>query len=429
MEFSFGYTAAQEEFAVEVRAWLDANLPTDLIHIRDPLKMSHEQWAMRRDFKRTLAEKGWLWATNETRYGGGGLDGAKAGVISRELGKRGIGPQPIQEWAGGAVAGIMVCATEEQKERFLPLIFSGTTTTWQLFTEPEAGTDVANQQIRAIRDGDDYIVNGQKIFVGGTHPPQPEMFYLLAKSDGDAPRHQNLSAFLCPADLPGVTIKPLDLFTPVPMPFAHGVTGANLEANKNTVFFDNVRVSASYMIGTEGDGWKVAMGTLTGEHGGVSELPTNRPAPKKAAAPPPAPDDDDPDNTGPRNHIAESFFDQCRNDPRINKRLKENPQLIGNLVDAYIYAQTERAFKLRDQGGMGGAYGGPQAMVYQKQQGTRFITDMAAVLGPYSLTDDDEVAYGAGIFEVAQRCGVCLAPAGTPEALKIVVSRALMIGR
>ena len=78
---------------------------------------------------------------------------------------------------------------------------------------------------------------------------------------------------------------------------------------------------------------------------------------------------------------------------------------------------------------MGGAYGGPQAMVYQKQQGTRFITDMAAVLGPYSLTDDDEVAYGAGIFEVAQRCGVCLAPAGTPEALKIVVSRALMIGR
>lgn len=430
MEFSFEITDEQEEFARKVvRPWLDENVPPGLEPIRDPLKMSHEQWAMRRDFKRKLGAKGWLYATYDRKHGGGGLDGGSGSVIVEEMAKRGIGAQPIQEWAGGAVAGIMGCATEEQKLRFLPTIFGGETTTWQLFTEPEAGTDVANQQINALRytrDGDYFIVNGQKIFVGGTHPPTPELFYLLSRSDLDAPRHENLSCFLCPADLPGVTIQPLDLFTPVPLPFAHGVTGANLEANKNTVFFDNVKIHESCLIGAEGDGWKVAMATLTGEHGGVSQAPAR--APRQERVPAKARVDRE-EGTGPRNHIADAFFAQCKNNPRVVKRLRENPQLIGNVVDVYIYAQTERAFKLRDIGGMGGAYGGPQAMVYQKQKGTKFAADMAAVLGPYALTNDDEWGPEYGIFEVAQRCAVCLAPAGTPEALKIVVSRALSIGR
>ncbi len=431
MEFSFESTGEHDEFAEEVRAWLNENVPPDMKPIRDPLKMSHEQWAMRRDIKRKLGAKGWLYPGYDRKYGGGGLDAGSGGVIAGELAKRGVGAQPIQEWAGGAVAGIMVCATEEQKLRFLPTIFGGETTTWQLFTEPEAGTDVANQQIRALRytrDGEYFIVNGQKIFVGGTHPPTPEQFYLLSRSDLDAPRHENLSCFLCPADLPGVTIQPLNLFTPVPLPFGNGITGANLEANKNTVFFDNVKIHESCLIGAEGDGWKVAMATLTGEHGGVSHAPARAPRPRQRPAPAKPPQDGE-KATGPVNHIAKEFLEQCKNNPHIVKRLKEDPQLINNVVNAYIYAQTERAFKLRDAGGMGGAYGGPQSMVYQKQHGTRFITDMAAVLGPYTMTDDEEWAPSNGFFEVGQRCGVCLAPAGTPEALKIVISRALAIGR
>lgn len=430
MDFSFERTEEQEEFAEGVRAWLDQNVPPGLVHIRDPLKMSHEQWQMRCDFKRKLGAKGWLYPGYAQEYGGGGIDGALGSVITDEMGKRGLGAQPIQEWAGGAVAGITACATEEQKLRFLPTIFKGETTTWQLFTEPEAGTDVANQQIKALRytrDGEYFIVNGQKIFVGGTHPPTPEQFYLLSCSDVEAPRHENLSAFLCPADLPGVTVQPLDLFTPVPLPFANGVTGANLEANKNAVFFDDVKIHESCLIGAEGDGWKVAMATLTGEHGGISQLPAKVPRKKPAKAK--APRGDREEGTGPRNHIAEEFFAQCKSNPNIVKRLKENPQLINSVVDAYIYAQTERAFKLRDSGGMGGAYGGPQAVAYSKQKGTKFVTDMAAVLGPYCLTDDAELGLNAGIFEMSQRCGVCLAPAGTPEALKIVISRALKIGR
>jgi len=407
VNFSVEYTREEEAFAREVRAWLEENVPREMLQIRDAQKMSYEQFQIRRDFSRKLGQKGWLYPTYPREYGGGGLSGAMAAVIGDEMTKKGLSALPVMDWTILAAPAILVCGTEEQKKRYLPPMLTGNALTWQLMTEPEAGTDEANQQTNALRherDGEYFIINGHKIFVGGLHPP-PDQFYTLTRSDLKAPRHQNLSSFIIPANVPGITIQPLDLFPLSTFAAASGSSGAGVEAVKNSVFFDDVRVHESCLIGGEGDGWKVTQATFAVEHGGGGGA---RPF---------------------RSYLAGKFFDQCRNNPKINQRLKENPHLVNNLINAWVFIQTERLLSIRNAGGKGGAYGGPHFVTYQKLGAGKFISDMAAVLGPYAFADDEEWWLDEGIFEVGQRCGICMAPGGTPEAMKIIVSRALAIGR
>ena len=410
MNFSLEYTGEQEVFAGEVRAWLDENVPRGLVDIRDTRKMGQEQWQQRRDFVRRLGEKGWLYPGYPRQYGGGGLDRAHIFVVRQELAARGLALPPLYDMGILASPAILACGTEEQKQRILPRIFKGEALTWQLFTEPEAGTDEANQQtnaLRHVRDKDYFIVNGQKIFVG-SFPSKPEQFYLLTRSDPEGPRHQNLTSFVIPADLPGITVQPLDLFPLSTFASAGGVTGANVEAVKHSVFFDDVRIHESYMVGKEGDGWRVTTATLDVEHGGSGEGGAGGLV---------------------RSVIAEKFFNQCRSNPSVIRRWQENPQLLDSLAEIYIGVQIERLFSIRNLSGRQPPYTGQQLTLYSKMFGTRFITEMARVLGPYALTDDAERGLDDGIFEVGERCGICLAPGGTPEALKIGISRALAIGR
>jgi len=404
MDFSMEFTREQEEFAKEVGAWLDENWPEDMKPIRDAQKMSYEQFHIRRDFARKLGEKGWLNPGYPREYGGGEL-GALGRMIPHELAKRGESLPIVTDWTGLAAPAIMACGTEEQKARYLPPMLTGNALTWQLMTEPDTGTDVASQQTNALRhrrEGEYFIINGAKTFVGGLHPP-PEQFYLLTRSDLQAPRHQNLSSFIMPANLPGITIQPLDLFPLTTMAGACGPSGATMEAVKNSVFFDDVRVHESYLLGDEGDGWQVTMATFSVEHGGGGSIS--------------------------RNYLSEKFFDQCRNNPHIVRRLKESPYLLDKVVDVYVYTQTERLLSIRNAGGKGGPYGGPHFAMYQKVFGSKYATDMAEVLGPYSFTEAGEWCLDDGMFEVGQRNSIAKAPGGTPEAMKIQIARALEIGR
>lgn len=407
MDFSLDHTTEQEAFAEEVRKWLDENVPQGLISVRDTKKMSEEQWLKRREFARRLGRKGWLYPTAPPEYGGGGMSPDKIQVLNQELAHRELALPPLYDMGILASPAILAHGTEEQKKRILPRIFGGDVLTWQLFTEPEAGTDAANQQTNALRsrrENEYFIINGQKIFIG-SFPSKPEQLYLLTRSDPDAPRHRNLSSFVIPADLPGITVQALDLFPLSTFPAACGPTGANLEGVKHTVFFDDVKVHESCLIGNEGEGWLVTTATLAVEHSGSRGGYVRR------------------------NYMAEKFLEYCRTNPMLIKRLRENPELTESVVKIYKHAQIERLFTMRNISGLGGNHGGQQLALYSKMFGAEFISHMSRVLGPYAYTDDPECVLADGMFEVGQRCGICLAPGGTPEAYKIGISRSLRIGR
>jgi alkylation response protein AidB-like acyl-CoA dehydrogenase len=418
MDFSLGYSKKQEEFAQEVRRWLEENMPEGWVNRRDPGKMTREQWEKRRELARKLGTKGWLYAQYPVEYGGGGLDASRYAVLAREFAAKGLALPPHYDSGALAAAAILATGTDEQKKRFLPPILKGEAFTWQLFTEPEAGTDEANQQTNALRhtrEKEYFIINGQKIFVGSTFGP-PDQFLLLTRGDLQAARHENLAMFLAPANLPGITINRLDLFTSGLLSQVNGASADVAPGQKNQVFFDDVKVHESYLIGGERDGWRVTGATLAVEHG-----ERDRAGGSGAG------------DSGARwispNVLVDKFLDQCRKNPAVKESLKSNPQLVEDVVDAYIDAQIERLFSIRNAAGKGGRYGGPQTQLRTKMSGSRLIAQMARVLGPYNFTDDAEWGLDDGIFEVGQRAGLCFAPAGTPEASKIIISRGLGIGR
>ena len=411
MDFSLEYTREQEEFAGEVREWLQANVPPDLAVITDPAQMSPDQWQKRRYFVWKLGQKGWLYPAYPLEYGGGGLNGDLCYVLTVELAERGLGLPPLYDAGVLAAPTILACGTDEQKRRFLPPIFKGEKLTWQLFTEPEAGTDEANQQTNALRspaEQEYFMINGQKIFVG-SFPSQPEQFFLLTRSDLTAERHKNLAVFLIPANLPGIDVQPLDLFVPGTFYEASGPTMASSEGTKHSVFFDDVKVPESYLIGGDHDGWKVVNAALEIEHTGTFAGLIGR------------------------NYSAEKFLAQIKQNPQIAQRVKQNPLLLETIVNIYIDAQTERLFSIRNAwqslNRQSVPYTGPQMALFSKNFGGRFMAGSLKVLGPYSLTADTQWWLDNGIFESGQRSGVCFASGGTPEALKIGMARALGIGR
>jgi len=417
MDFSLEYSKTQEEFAKEVKKWLEENIPRDWVNRRDPDKLTYEQWQKRRELARKLGARGWLYPQYPKEYGGGGLDTSRAAVLAREFANKGLAFPPHYDSGTLAAPAILSTGTEEQKKRFLSPILKGEAFTWQLFTEPEAGTDEANQQTNALRhtrDKEFFIINGQKIFVGSTYGP-PDQFLLLTRSDLQAPRHENLAMFLAPANLPGITINPLDLFTSGLLSQINGPSADIAPGRKNQVFFDNVRIHESCLIGGERDGWRVTGATLAVEHGERERGDVGKTEGGGRWISP--------------NVLVEKFLAQCRNNPAVKESLKNNPQLIEAVVDVYIDAQILRLFSIRNAAGKGGRYGGPQLQLHTKMAGSRLISNMAKVLGPYVLTDDVEWDMEDGIFEVGERAGLCFAPAGTPEASKIIISRGLGIGR
>ena len=167
MDFEPSYTREQEDFRQEVRQWLKENVPPDIVHPADSADLTYEQYQLRRQLGRKLGEMGWMWPTAPKEYGGGGLTLDHAVVMEEESDAYGLTLPPYYD-SGGRMGGgtILVWGSEEQKRYFLPKIFRGEVRTWQLLSEPEAGSDLANVKTTARRDGDGYIIDGQKAFVG-----------------------------------------------------------------------------------------------------------------------------------------------------------------------------------------------------------------------------------------------------------------------
>ena len=200
-----------------------------------------------------MAEAGYV-VPHLPRPWGLGADPLAQLVIDEELAGAGIRRPSNQIGIGWAAPTILLAGTPEQHERYLPKIFSGEEIWCQLFSEPDAGSDLANLATRAVRDGDEYVVNGSKIWSSGAHHSQ--FGILIARTDPDLPKHKGISYFICPMDSEGLTMSPI-----VDMTTAHSF---------NQVFFDNVRIPASLRVGEEGDGWRLAKVTLSNERVSLS---------------------------------------------------------------------------------------------------------------------------------------------------------------
>ncbi|MFC1966957.1 acyl-CoA dehydrogenase family protein, partial [Chloroflexota bacterium] len=250
MNFELEYTKEQEEFRREVGEWLEKNVPEGLVQPVDFEDLSYEMYQKHRELGRRLGAKGWLRPMYPKEYGGGGMSLDKAIIIEEELDNYDLTLPPYYD-SGGRFGGasILVWGTEEQKKALLTPICRGEVRSWQLLTEPEAGSDLANVQTLAVRDGEDYVINGQKTFIGCNHGA--DWFWMICRTDPKAPRHENLGWFMFPADLPGITVQAQELF------FAGGEAGAG-SGIKNNIYLDNVRVPAFNLVGGENQGWKVA---------------------------------------------------------------------------------------------------------------------------------------------------------------------------
>ena len=240
-------------FRQEVRDFLRTELPHDLRAADDAiLGVGIGEDERERDWLKTLATRGWVAPAWPKAYGGAGLSVMQQFVFNEEM-ARAAAPRPNFLAIGLAGPTIIVHGTEEQKREHLSGILSGENFWCQGFSEPGAGSDLASLQTRAVQDGDDYIINGQKIWTSGAHRSQRMM--LLARTDTDVPKHKGISYFLLNMQSPGITVRPLTNMADTP--------------SFNEVFFDNVRVPKSDLLGELNRGWYVATTTLDFERSGI----------------------------------------------------------------------------------------------------------------------------------------------------------------
>jgi len=249
----FRDTPEDAAFRAEVREFLTRELPADL-HADDDtvLGVGVGENPRDREWLQKLAKRGWVAPAWPKGYGGAGMTVMQQFVFNEEM-ARARAPRPNFLAIGLAGPTIIVHGTEEQKREHLSGILSGETFWCQGFSEPGAGSDLASLQTRAVADGDDFIINGQKIWTSGAHRAQRMM--LLARTDTEQPKHKGISYFLLDMKLPGITVRPLTNMADTP--------------SFNEVFFDNVRVPKKDLLGELNRGWYVATTTLDFERSGI----------------------------------------------------------------------------------------------------------------------------------------------------------------
>ncbi len=222
----------------EVRKWVDDNWSTDL---------TLREWWQR------LAEAGFAFPTWPEGYGGRNMSGDGARIVGEELGRAGAAGPPggLGQMMGGPV--VIDHGTDEQRDRWVRRLARGEESWCQLFSEPGAGSDLASSQTRAIRDGDVWIVNGQKVWTSGARTADRGM--LVARTNPEAPKHKGISYFIIDMDQPGIEVRPLKQM--------------NGQASFNEVFFTDAVVAHENLVGDPNEGWMVAVATLAYERQGI----------------------------------------------------------------------------------------------------------------------------------------------------------------
>lgn len=245
------YPPEAEAFRTEIRAFLTETLPADW---SGPGALPpDERGELRHQWRKILSDRGLAAVSWPRQYGGGGLSAIEQAVLAEEFARGGAPEREENDMFGIDLLGnaMIALGTEEQKRHFLPRILSGEDRWCQGFSEPEAGSDLASVRTKAVLDGDDWVINGQKIWTSAG--PTANWIFVLARTDPEAPKHKGLSMLLVPVDQPGVIVRPI-------------VNAAGHESFSE-VFFTDARARAGDVLGGVGGGWATAMTVLGFERG------------------------------------------------------------------------------------------------------------------------------------------------------------------
>ncbi len=249
----FRFTPEQERFRTEVRGFVASEwggrAATSTLQGADD-----DEWERQLAFRKALARRGWLTRAWPAQWGGQDADQIDQAIYREELAL--AGAPDADQGVDRVGPTLMLFGNEEQKAHFLPRISRAEIFWCQGFSEPGSGSDLASLDTRAVRDGDTYVVNGQKIWTSHAH--RADWMFLLARTDPDAPKHRGISFLLVDMRSPGITVQPL-----INMAGGHGF---------NQVFFDNVRVPRKNLVGEENRGWYIAATTLDFERSGINRI-------------------------------------------------------------------------------------------------------------------------------------------------------------
>ena len=355
-------TAEQAAFRREVRALIDERLPAYYRRRRD--EGTAGDWVADRrsdDAERTQAaedwgaavsERGWFAPQWPKEFGGGGLTPMEQFIFNQELAQAGA---PRVGGSGVSLLGptLIVHGTDEQRRQYLPKILSGDVVWAQGYSEPGAGSDLASLQTRAILDGDEYVVNGQKIWTSNAH--HADALFALVRTDPDAPKHRGIS-FLMIDDIhtPGLTIRPL-----INMAWEHGF---------NETFFEDVRVPARNVLGEVNRGWYVGATLLDFERSNISGA------------------------VGLRRNLTQLI--DYANSEQGREKAKLTPSVRGELADRYIETDVGSGFSFRiismQNAGQIPNYEASTAKMFISECGQRVARTGTKVFGLYSNLWDEE---------------------------------------
>lgn len=241
-----------DELRTEVRSWLAANATGAPVAELTHDKMDYDPGELGQRWVSRLREGRWLCLSWPQNYGGRGLGPLECIAVNEEFAKAGVQRPRLGMGENLVAPAILEHGTSDQKEYFLPRILSGHDVYCQGFSEPESGSDLARLRTRAVVDGDDLVVDGEKIWQSGAH--QANMIFTLCRTDPNAPRHKGISYVLIPMTGNGVRVEPIRMLT--------GDRGFN------QVFFTASRAPLFHVIGDLNEGWNVAMTTLGAERAG-----------------------------------------------------------------------------------------------------------------------------------------------------------------
>ncbi len=368
----FAYTAEQEALRREVRQFIKQNVTPELADEANPesgVERPRGQGPQAAALYKKIFERGWLGITYPKAYGGQGGDRLTQYIVEEEFTRAGIN---ITLGGSGAPA-IMAAGTEEQKQFYIPRLIKREVSFCLGFTEPHAGADLANLRCSAVGDGDDYVINGQKMYTSAAH--MSTHIYLMARTDRNAPKHEGISIFLFPMDTPGITVRPL--WTIQNNPTAPvGTTYGNSRTNET--FFDDVRIHKSCLLGEENKGWRVGSMGLNLDRVGASRylISVRR---------------------------DEDIVNWVKNNSMDGFSPGKDPAIRDKIAEMWIEAQVCRLMTLRsmsivERGGKF-TYEGSAEKVWAPEHGVRVTEAITQMLGPYcSLLRTSPHAIEDGVF-------------------------------